>query len=62
MNITFTLNTGQMITAKIDGFDSAKFAKELNNPQLTFVSIGNNGFHKNSLIGWRETIDMEDYQ
>lgn len=59
MVITFTINTGQLITADIPNFDSSQFAKELNNPQVTFVSIGNNGFHKQSLIGWHQGVKQD---
>lgn len=54
MMIEFTLNTGLMITANLEGFDSAKFAEQLNNPQTLFVTVGNNGFSKHSLMSWKE--------
>lgn len=55
MKITFTLTTGTQITADIPDFNSNEFAKQLNNPQTLFISVGNNGFQKHSLIGWHET-------
>ncbi|PAE21954.1 hypothetical protein CHH80_03395 [Bacillus sp. 7504-2] len=54
MIITFTLNTGMNITANIPNFNSEDFANKLNNPQTLFISVGNNGFQKHSLAGWRE--------
>lgn len=54
MKITFTLNTGIQITGDIPEFNSEEFAQKLNNPQTLFISIGNNGFQKHSLIGWHE--------
>lgn len=54
MTVEFTLNTGLKITAYLEGFDSSKFAEELNNPQTLFVTVGNNGFSKHSLMSWNE--------
>lgn len=54
MEIEFTLNTGVKITATIEGFDSTAFAAQLNNPQTLFVTVGNNGFSKHSLLSWNE--------
>lgn len=56
MTIEFTLNTGVKITATIEGFDSVKFAEQLNNPQTLFVTVGNNGFSKHSLLSWNEVV------
>ena len=55
MKITFTLNTGLQITGDIPQFNSEDFAQKLNSPQTLFISVGNNGFQKHSLIGWHET-------
>lgn len=55
MNITFVLHNGVSFAANIQDFNSAQFAKELNNPQVLFVSVGNGGFQKNSLANWYET-------
>ena len=54
MTVEFTLNTGLKITAKIEGFDSAKFAEQLNNPQTLFVTVGDSGFQKHSLMSWNK--------
>ena len=54
MTIEFTLNTGVKISATISDFDSEKFAAQLNNPQTLFVTVGNNGFSKHSLLSWNE--------
>lgn len=54
MTIEFTLNTGVKITAFIEGFSSEEFAKQLNDPQTLFVTIGNNGFSKHKLDSWHE--------
>lgn len=56
MTIEFTLSTGVKINAVIENFDSVEFAAKLNNPQTTFVTVGNNGFTKNALISWHEII------
>lgn len=56
MTITFTLNTGMKITADIPEFNSMEFATKLNSPQTLFISVGNNGFQKHSLIGWNEEV------
>ena len=58
MTIEFTLNTGVKIKAEIEGFDSAKFAEQLNNPQTLFVTVGNNGFSKHSLLSWNEAAPL----
>ncbi|WP_342512787.1 hypothetical protein MKY34_19595 [Sporosarcina sp. FSL K6-1522] len=52
MQIEFIFNTGRVITTTVDDFDSADFAKQLNNPQVIFISIGNRGFQKHTLIEW----------
>ena len=54
MKVTFILSTGTNITADIADFDSAEFAKTLNSPQTLFISVGDNGFQKHSLIGWNK--------
>lgn len=59
MTVEFTLNTGLKITANLEGFDSEKFAKELNNPQTLFVTVGNNGFSKHSLMSWNQVASIE---
>lgn len=59
MTVEFILNTGLKITANLEGFDSEKFAKELNNPQTLFVTVGNNGFSKHSLMSWNEVAPIK---
>ncbi|MER2010051.1 MAG: hypothetical protein ABS939_21670 [Psychrobacillus sp.] len=54
MTIEFTLNTGVKIQANIPDFDSAAFAKQLNDPQTLFVTVGNNGFSKHTLTSCHE--------
>lgn len=54
MKMTFTFSTGKQLTADIQDFNSVEFASQLNNPQTLFISIGNNGFQKHSLIDWSE--------
>lgn len=56
MTIEFTLNTGVKITARIDNFNSEEFAAQLNNLQTLFVTVGNNGFSKHSLLSWNEAV------
>ena len=55
MKMTFTFSTGKQLTADIQDFNSVEFAAQLNNPQTLFISIGNNGFQKHSLIDWSES-------
>ena len=60
MKITFNFSTGKQLTAEIVDFNSVEFAAQLNNPQTLFISIGNNGFQKHSLIDWSESpLDSE---
>lgn len=59
MTIEFTLNTGLKITANIEGFDSAEFAEQLNNPQTLFVTVGDSGFQKHSLMSWNKVEAAE---
>ena len=59
MTVEFTLNTGIKIKAKIEGFNSEQFAEQLNNPQTLFVTVGNNGFSKHSLLSWNEVAPIE---
>lgn len=54
MRIQFDLNTGKSITADIPNFDSAEFANQLNDQSVLFVTIGNNGFQKHTLLTWSE--------
>lgn len=57
MKIEFTLNTGVKIAATIEGFDSAAFAAQLNDPQTLFVTVGNNGFSKHAIVSWYEVAN-----
>lgn len=57
MKIKFVLNTGSSITADIPKFDSVEFAKQLNDQSVLFVTIGNNGFQKHTLLSWSEVVE-----
>lgn len=54
MTIQFNLQNGKSIIASVSNFNSAEFAAQLNDQKTLFVSIGNNGFHKHSLLDWHE--------
>ncbi|MEH7391778.1 hypothetical protein [Bacillus sp. JJ1474] len=64
MRITFNIANGiqvNQLTADIPDFNSEEFAKKLNNPQTQFVSVGNSGFTKQSLISWNEvTVEAQN--
>lgn len=57
MTIEFTLNNGIKIRANIEGFNSKEFAQQLNQPQTIFVTVGNNGFSKHTLLTWTEVTE-----
>lgn len=59
MTVQFNLNSGKTITAKINEFNSEEFAKQLNNPQVLFMTIGNYGFQKHMLLDWSVVPDEE---
>lgn len=52
MQVEFIFSTGRKVITTVNEFDSADFAKQLNNPQVQFISIGNRGFQKNTLVEW----------
>lgn len=52
MTIEFTLSTGVKLQAEIENFDSEQFAKQLNDPQTLFVTVGDNGFSKHIITSW----------
>lgn len=58
MKVEFYLNTGRKIIATVDEFDNEEFTKQLNSP-TSFVSVGNRGFQKHSLIEWGVIIEEE---
>lgn len=49
MTITISLNTGEEITGVVDNYDALELSKQLNNPQITFITIGNYILHKQSI-------------
>lgn len=52
MTVQFNFNSGKTVTAQLAEFDSAEFAKQLNNPQVLFVTVGDYGFQKHTLLDW----------
>lgn len=49
MNIRILLNTGEDITGTVETFDALELAKQLNNMQIMFITIGNFIVHKQSI-------------
>jgi hypothetical protein len=58
MTIEFVLNNGTSLKAEMANFDSKEFTTQLNNPQTLFVSIGNSGFQKHTLLYWNEVTPV----
>lgn len=50
MKIEIHLNTGMKFTAHVEGYKGTEFAKVLNNPQITHVSIGDLVLSKHALL------------
>lgn len=49
MMITIYLNTGEELTGEVENFDAMELSKQLNNHQITFITIGNYIVHKQSI-------------
>lgn len=49
MQIRILLNTGEDITGEVQTFDAVELAKQLNNMQIMFITIGNFIVHKQSI-------------
>lgn len=49
MTIRILLNTGEELTGAVENFDAMELAKQLNNPQVMFITIGNYIVQKQSI-------------
>jgi sRNA-binding regulator protein Hfq len=50
MNITIYLNNSMQFNATVEGYNAADFSAQLNNPQITMVSIGNIVLNKHAVM------------
>lgn len=50
MNITIYLNNGMQFNATVEGYDATEFSAQLNNQQITMVSIGNIVLNKHAVM------------
>lgn len=50
MNITIYLNNGMQFNATVEGYDAAEFSVQLNNQQITMVSIGDIVLNKHAVM------------
>lgn len=49
MAIRIVLNTGEEIVGEVGSYDALELAKQLNNNQVMFITIGNYILHKQSI-------------
>lgn len=49
MQVEIYTNDGFKYTVTYENYDAKGFAKELNNPNLSFLQLGNSGENKNSI-------------
>ena len=49
MAIRIVLNTGEEIVGEVGSYDALDLAKQLNNNQIMFITIGNYILHKQSI-------------
>lgn len=50
MNITIYLNNSMQFTATVEGYNAAEFSAQLNNQQITMVSIGDIVLNKHAVM------------
>lgn len=50
MKIEIHLNNGMKFTADVTGYNGAEFTTQLNNPQISFVNIGDLVLSKHTII------------
>lgn len=50
MQIEIHLNNGMKFTAEVSDYSGSEFTKALNNPQITFVNIGDLTLNKHTVL------------
>lgn len=50
MNLTIYLNNGLQFNATVEGYNAVEFTQAQNNPQTTFVSIGDIVLNKHAVM------------